>query len=344
MSAGKSIRVKCRSVKVEGCVVTELGPKFQVATQFGRLYTASTNDAFLINRLAWTMSDSALSKSVAPAQPEGKLPVYEFDASKSRFAYALNDLRQAVLRPKLIVTLIRNGFLSRYQGTLLGGGWITITTAMTVGGLALLYGKIFNTPLSEYFPYVTVGIVVWGLISSLINDGASVFLAASVIFNQSPVSKSIFALRSVGIAALSFCFKLIVVGIVVYGVGLRPGFADIAAATAGLTIILWTGFWFALGVGTIGAHFRDVGQLTAAVVTFAFFFTPVFWHASRLGPYQFIVTFNPLYHFLNIVRGPLIGGNGVTESFYWAIATAAAVTAFGAIIYGLFARRLCYWT
>lgn len=288
------------------------------------------------------MVDQALQSEMAPRK--GPTPYYEFDASKSRFAYAWGDLKQAFARPKLIATLIRNGFLSRYQGTMLGALWITITTGMTVGGLAILYGEIFNTPLRSYFPYVAIGIVVWGLISSLINDGASVFLAASIVFNQSPISKSIFALRSVGIAAIVFLFKLIIVVIVVLATDLKPGFGDILLSLSGLAIILWIGFWFALGAGTIGARFRDIGQLTAAIVTFAFFFTPVFWQPSRLGAYQFVVEFNPLYHLLNVVRGPLIGSPDVALSFGWALGTAAVITGLGAIIFGLFGRRLCYWT
>jgi len=131
-------------------------------------------------------------------------PIYEFDASSGRFSFALNDLSRAVSRPKLAWAMIKNGFLSRYQGTALGGLWVTLTTAMTVCGLGLLYGRLFGAELSIYFPYVAVGIVVWGLISSIINEGASVFLAASGYFNETAIAKSLFPLRIVGIAAIGF--------------------------------------------------------------------------------------------------------------------------------------------
>lgn len=293
---------------------------------------------------ASSMGKQALRSGPAPATASRPLPHYEFDAARSRFNYAWTDLKQAFVRPKLILTLIRNGFLSRYQGTVLGGLWITITTGVTASALALLYGKIFATPLQSYFPFVAIGIVVWGLISSLINDGAGVFLSASVVFNQSSIPKSIFALRSVGIAAVAFLFKLIVLAIVVVASGLRPGVTEIALSLAGLAIILWTGFWFAIGAGTIGARFRDLGQLASTFVTLAFFFTPVFWQPARLGSFQFVVDFNPLYHFVNIVRGPLIGADDVMISFIWAIAAATLVAAFGLLTFGLYCRRLCYWT
>lgn len=273
-----------------------------------------------------------------------KSPVYYFDASSSRYDYALEDLKRAFARPKLIWSLIRTGFFTRYHGTVLGGLWVTATTALTVSGLAILYGQIFGANLTEYFPYVAVGIVVWGLISTIVNDGASVFLAASGTFTQSPIPKSLFVVRTIGIAALGFCYKLIVIAVVVFAVGLRPSLGDIGLSFLGLLMVVWTGFWFALGIGTIGTRFRDIGQLTAAGLTFAFFVTPVFWQASRLGEYQFVVQYNPLAHFLNVVRGPLLGLDGVMNSFIWAGGFSMLATTFGVVTFGYFARRLCYWS
>ncbi len=284
------------------------------------------------------------STSADIAPPRAKSTTYYFDASSSRFDYAVDDLKSAFSNLKLIGSLVRTGFLARYHGTLLGGFWITVTTAMTVSGLALLYGQIFGASMTEYFPYVAVGIVVWGLISTMINDGASVFLVSSGFFTQSPIAKSLFVVRAIGVAAIGMCFKLIVVAVVIYAVGLRPSLTDLGVALLGLALIYWTGFWFALGLGTLGARFRDVGQLTAAFLTFAFFVTPVFWQASRLGEYQFIVQYNPLAHFLNTVRGPLLGLPGVAESFLWATCSSLAITVAGALMFGIFARRLCYWS
>ncbi|WP_411819441.1 ABC transporter permease [Hyphococcus formosus] len=288
--------------------------------------------------------NSVVTEPESNSASSEKTPIYYFDASSSRFDYAFEDLKRAFARPKLIWSLIRTGFFTRYHGTVLGGLWVTATTGITISGLAVLYGQIFGANLTEYFPYVAVGIVVWGLISTIINDGASVFLAAAGTFNQSPIPKSLFVVRAIGIAALGFCYKLIVIAAVVLAVGLRPSLGDVALASFGLLLVFWTGFWFALGLGTIGTRFRDIGQLTSAGLTFAFFVTPVFWQASRLGEYQFIVNYNPLAHFLNVVRGPLLGLDGVMTSVIWASGFSALATIFGVVTFGYFARRLCYWS
>lgn len=291
------------------------------------------------------MSSADTVSTTMPSETGGsRQPVVDFDASSSPFLYAIDDLKAAFARPKLVWTLTRASFFARYRGTLIGPFWQTLVTGMTVTGLALLYGQILNVAVSSYFPYVASGIIVWGLISTIINDGASIFLVSSGFFTQSPIAKSLFALRSIGSAALAFAFKSLVLVPVIIFSGLRIGPGDILLSIAGLALIFWTGFWITLGLGAIGARFRDVGQLTNAALTFAFFVTPVFWQASRLGDYYFIAALNPFTHFLNIVRGPLIGAPDIASSFLWAGLAALIATIFGAVIFGKFARRLCYWS
>jgi len=267
-----------------------------------------------------------------------------YDASKDSFAYAINDIKTAISRPRLLLNLVQTSFFARYQGTILGGFWITATTFMMVSGLGLLYSRILGDSLSEYFPYVAIGIIVWGLISTLINEGASVFLAASVAFNQAPIPKSTFVFRLLGTAFLSLLFKLIiVVGVLVY-FKIFPPWPHLLMALGGIFLILWTGFWFTLCVGTIGTRYRDVGQLTNAGLTFAFFITPVFWKADRLGDFSFVVTFNPLYHYINTVRGSLLNYPDIAESFMWAVGSTVIVTIFGFFTFCIFAKRIVYWS
>lgn len=270
-------------------------------------------------------------------------PVYEFDASRSRFDYAHRDLAEALAKPRLIVTMVANDISNRYKGAALGAFWISLTTLATVSGLALLYGRIFGADLTTYYPYVTTGIIVWGLISGLVNDGASAFVGGAVLFTQTPLPKTLLVFRAIGRAIWALAFKaIILVGVLVVA-GAHPGVSGVLLSLAGLCLVLWTGFFCALALGTLAARFRDLGQLVDVGLTFAFFATPVFWHADRLGEYQNLVRFNPFYHFLNVVRGPLIGAPDVAASFAWAAVLSALVALFGWMIFGNFARRLPYW-
>jgi ABC-type polysaccharide/polyol phosphate export permease len=59
--------------------------------------------------------------------------------------------------------------------------------------------------------------------------------------------------------------------------------------------------------GIVSARFRDIPQIVVSIMQFAIFMTPVFWQTSRFGPNHVFLNFNPFYHMLDAVRGPLLG-------------------------------------
>lgn len=280
-----------------------------------------------------------VSRSATKAKP----PLYVYDAKASGFSYAFADLVDAFQRPRLALTLVRAGFIQRHNGMLQAIFWIIALNAATVGGMSILWGRIFDTELDFYLPYLTAGLITWGLMSSLLTGAAGVFIAARGTFNDTPIPKSLFAIRTVGMEVTAFCIKIVVLAGAMAIVSRPADVSGLALAAAGLALIVVTGFSLCLSVGVLGARFRDVPQLTSVAMTFAFFLTPVFWTTDRLGDLSWVVTYNPLYHYLNIFRGPLMGFEGLSLSF----AVAGGFTAFslilGIVVYGLYGRRLTYW-
>ncbi|MEZ5919984.1 MAG: ABC transporter permease [Parvularculaceae bacterium] len=291
----------------------------------------------------WSVTKSNGTQRRIASVMTAPLPVYDFDASRSRFAYAWRDLTLAIAKPHIIVTIIANDIANRYKGAALGAFWITLTTLATVSGLALLYGKIFGADIKTYFPYVTTGIITWGLMSTIINDGANAFVAGASLFTQSSIPKAVLVFRIIGRALWILMFKLIVLVAVFVFVGVAPSITSILKSLVGLSLLIWTGFFCSLALGPLSTRFRDFRQFVDTGLTFSFFATPVFWHADRLGEYAYLLHYNPFYHFLNIVRGPLINASDVNISFVWAFGMAAVATVVGWVVYGNFARRLPYW-
>lgn len=102
--------------------------------------------------------------------------------------------------------------------------------------------------------------------------------------------------------------------------------------------------WIALLLALLSARFRDVPQLVANVVQVLFFLSPVLWKADMLTPEKrFIADFNPFYHLIELVRGPLLGGPiNLTN---WVVSLALLFLGSLATFY-LFAKfrsRVPYW-
>lgn len=233
-------------------------------------------------------------------------------------------------------------FNNRYKGAVVGAFWLTITTAMTASGLGVLYGKLLGAPLAEQLPYVTTGIICWALISAYATGGCDVFVGASNIFKEFPLPLSLFAYRLALQQLIHTGYRSIVLLVIfwIFPSAIAP---TAPLAIVGFLLILWIGFWMSFALGVVNARYRDFGQMVSAAMMFFFFMTPIFWKGDRLGELSFIVNYNPFYHFINTVRGPLLGLPGYDISFAVTCAAAliAPLIAFG--FYGRFSHRLPYW-
>jgi lipopolysaccharide transport system permease protein len=75
-----------------------------------------------------------------------------------------------------------------------------------------------------------------------------------------------------------------------------------------------------------------------------FYITPIIWRPSALGPqHQWVATYNPFAHLIEIVRAPLIEARFPVESWLWSLATAAILLIFGVMLQGRFKDRIAYW-
>jgi ABC-type polysaccharide/polyol phosphate export permease len=112
----------------------------------------------------------------------------------------------------------------------------------------------------------------------------------------------------------------------------------------GLFLVLINGIWVSTLLGLMCSRFRDIQQIVGSVLQISMFVTPIFWVPEQLGG-RFIkfVDFNPLYHYVDIVRSPLLGR--APSMWSWEIVVAGTLIgwALTLILFSRFRRRLPYW-
>ena len=113
----------------------------------------------------------------------------------------------------------------------------------------------------------------------------------------------------------------------------QTGSAGRLASIIGLVILMANGFWLTMAFGIVGARYRDLSQITAAIMRIAFLATPVIWfaHGARGGSLGVFLILNPFYHFLDIVRAPLLGYP--IEATTWIAVLLITAGGFGLTIY-----------
>jgi len=114
-------------------------------------------------------------------------------------------------------------------------------------------------------------------------------------------------------------------------------------AGVGIVVIALNGVWMSVFFGLISARFRDLPPLITTLVSLSFLITPVFWYRDMLRTRAMIADANPFYHFIELVRAPLLGQFPASLT----VAYVAAVTVIGWALTLLVAARLqprlAYW-
>lgn len=267
---------------------------------------------------------------------------YEYQAGLSNWRRAYEDLKDGWARRSLWVDMAFRDFNNKYRGAGFGAFWLTLTTAMSATGLALLYGHMFGRSIAQHLPYVSCAILTWGLITGFATNGSAVFVGNAHSFKEFPLPFTLFAFRLACTQVITFAYRAIVLAAVLIIFSVPLTMVSLFAFV-GFLLLIWTGFWMTLALGVINARYRDFGQLVGAFMTLAFFFTPIFWIPERLGEYAVYVNLNPFYHMIQVIRGPILGHDDLLLHFSVVGGFALLAPAIGGVAYGRLSHRLPYW-
>ncbi len=144
------------------------------------------------------------------SQPEGEaVPASQSMTLKAAFA----DLTRGAQQRELWFKLGLQDIKQRYRRSVLGPFWITIATGVMALALGLLYSMLFQIPVAEFLPHVTVGLIMWTFISGCIKEGATVFIENEGLIKQLPAPLSVHVYRLVWRQTLFLGHNLIIWGI-----------------------------------------------------------------------------------------------------------------------------------
>jgi len=261
---------------------------------------------------------------------------------RSPWRDTVTDLACAMRLAQLWLTMGWYDVRQRYSRSVFGPFWVTISLAVFVAGLGITYAALFRVPVVAYLPYVTVGMVLWSLITALLNEGATTFTSATAAIKQMPAPIGIHVLRLVWRNLIILAHNAVIVLLVLAACGVRPGWAGFAALP-GLIILLVNGIGWSTSLGLIGARFRDVIPLVANATQMLLFVTPVLWRAEDLGQRRVLAEFNPLFHLIEIVRAPLLGAGFPIESFAVALVVTGLNLGIAFLLYARLRWRVAYW-
>jgi homopolymeric O-antigen transport system permease protein len=297
-------------------------------------------------------------------------------SSDSRsFARAFEDIREGFNQRELWGHLGWQDIKQRYRRSVIGPFWITISQAVISLGLGVLYATLWNNPISTFLPYIATGFIVWGFISGCLSEGMETFITNEGLIKQIRAPLTVYALRTVWRQTLMFAHNIIVVVIIVaifYGKLTNPYDLNHGACTPNDTIICHPGIgwwslsaipaffllalnacWVTMLLGIISTRYRDLPQLINSLIQLLFYMTPIVWPIDQLygngsrahlaAAIRPIVHLNPFYHFVQILRAPLIGQ--AVSIWSWVVVLGITVVGWGLALVAMrnYRARVSYW-
>jgi lipopolysaccharide transport system permease protein len=267
---------------------------------------------------------------------------YLLAGTGKRMANALRDAASGIAMWELWSALGWNDIRQRYRRSLLGPFWITLSMGVMIATIGFIYAELFRQPIVDYLPYLTLGFIVWALISGIVQDSCTAFTGSEGIIRQVRAPYSVHIFRVLWRHVLIFAHNLVIYVLVMLLFGVRPDGA-LLLVVPGFALICLNGAWMGIILAALNARFRDLQPLVANVIQIFFYVTPIIWRPQQLAEHPAIVYLNPLYHFVELLRMPLLGA--ATPAATWMVTIAITVFGFLAagIFFGRYRGRIAYW-
>lgn len=231
----------------------------------------------------------------------------------------------------------------RYARTVLGPIWELLGLVLLLVPLSMLWSKLWDRPIADFFVYLFSGYSLFRFISTTISDASQNFVTGygSLIknVNINPL-----------ICSLSLCFRnFIFFGHVLVFIFLLSFIFELNINFLLLSFFLICLFFTLLNVSTIVAficvRYRDLSNLIGLFISLLFFFTPIIWEANQLSAKNKVLFIEPnlLYHYIEFFRSSILNGNVNNLSFIVVVNFTLISTFINLLVLKKYKKSLVTW-
>lgn len=257
------------------------------------------------------------------------------------FELAIDDLAKGLIS-NIWITIGWNDIRQKYRRSKIGPLWITVSIAVMIAPMAFLYAKILGQNSEFYFPYITISFIFWFYLVALVTESTQAFISSENIIKQIKIPYSCYVLRVIYRNSIIFLhnFLIIIFILGLYGV---PTVLNIFLFSISIVLIIFSVFPVCLILAVISVRYRDVPLIITSGTQIIFFITPILWRAEVLGNKIWIANFNPIYHYFEIFRSPLLNDDPAIVSYIFCTIFAIFVWSIALVIFAKSRPRISFW-
>lgn len=268
----------------------------------------------------------------------------EVQPSFSRSASAQSEIFQGLKAWNVCLFLSLNDIRTKYRRTFLGPWWVVLGVGISLGLMSVLWSTIFGLDWRVYLNYMMAGIITWYWIQAYITQSCDLFtMEFASLMRSLPTPPIIYVYRFVLRGAWLYLHYLPIWVISALVTGNGPTWWALVLFPLAFVIILINAVAITIVLGMGNARFRDLSPAIQALMTPMLLLTPIIWHPSMLGEYQFIAMINPFTHFVAIIREPLIGSVPTMLTWIYVSVVTVLNVLTATVLYGKYRKYIIFW-
>ena len=225
---------------------------------------------------------------------------------------------------KLVLSLAKNDFKTKYAGSYLGIVWAFIQPIVTI----LVYWFVFSVGLkagtvSDYpfVLYLVSGIMPWFFFQDALNGGTNALIEYNYLVKKVVFKISILPIVKIISALFVHVFFVVFALILCACYGYTPSLYTLQIIYYSIcTFLLVLGLVYA--TSAIVIFFRDLTQIISIFLQVGVWLTPIMWDINMLSSHPWLIKLfklNPMYYVVTGYRDSMLGHVGIWNHASWTI-------------------------
>ena len=199
---------------------------------------------------------------------------------------------------------------SNFNNSRIGPIWLNAGPAILIVLLTFIFSNSKDHTFISYFPYCAIGYLLWTMTGEVFASSFDFIRRNRGLIENSGMHLNEIILHEVVLNFYKLVFRIPIVIASFFAITFTMPITSFLLAAFGLVLIVITQFIVLALFGVFFHKFNDFRHLVDAIMRVGFLLTPVFWETDRFtnSPlFYFLVQFNPFWHYIQIVRAPILG-------------------------------------
>lgn len=236
----------------------------------------------------------------------------------------------------------------RYRRSVLGPFWITASTGIYVLAVSVVFSALFNQELKHYVLYMTIGIIIWNFLNQTFIDATDAFIANSGFIKQVPLEKSVFIYQTVMRNLFFLLHNLVLIVICFFYSETYVSLYSVGVSLFWFVVLTYNVICFSFFLSCLCVRFMDLRQIVYSILQVTFLITPIMWMPNQgMRDRISFLSYNPVYHFIDLIRQPLLPTSFPELYLSSSISYIAIFTVFNSIIsflvFSIARKNIAYW-